>query len=77
MLHPLALNSHPVLIFSNRNNKNRINNLWYDQECRNKRKEFELARDKHLDSLQEVDLKSFCCIRNAYSKLCRKKRSIF
>ena len=72
--------SNCVKKISNKNNsyKEKIsNNLWYDQECKNKRKEFEIARDKYLHTLQDIDLKSFCCIRNAYRKLCRKKRSIF
>ena len=72
--------SNCVKKISNKNNsykEKRSNNLWYDQECKNKRKEFEIARDKYLHTLQDIDLKSFCCIRNAYRKLCRKKRSIF
>ena len=65
----------PSNVNYNRYRKN--NNLWYDQECINKRKEFDLARDNYLHTLQDKDLKYFCCLRNAYRKLCRIKKRNF
>lgn len=53
------------------------NNPWYDNECKNKRKEFDAARKIYFNSLQQNDLHSMCNIRNEYRKLCRLKKKNF
>ena len=50
-------------------------NLWYDIDCKNKKKEFDIAKDRYLHNLQDDDLKYFCKIRNEYRKLCRLKKN--
>ena len=55
--------------------KKRNNNPWYDIECKNKKKEFDNARDVYRHTLSDTDLKNLCNIRNEYRKLCRIKRN--
>ena len=59
------------------NKKDFNNNSWYDTDCRNKKKEFDIARNLYKQTLLETDLRNFCNIRNAYRKLCRIKKSNF
>ena len=52
-------------------------NKWYDSDCKNKKKEFDIARDLYYHTLHERDLRNMCDIRNSYRKLCRRKRKEF
>ena len=47
---------------------------WYDNECKNKKKEFDNAILFYKESGDDIDLKNLTEIRNSYRKLCRKKK---
>ena len=44
----------------------KVNNPWYDSECKNKRKEFDAARLIYYNTLHKNDLTTMCNIRNEY-----------
>ena len=46
---------------------------WYDLECREKKKDFDLAINIYKETNEDIDLKNLCNIRNSYRLLCRKK----
>ena len=52
-------------------------NAWYDQECKEKKKDFQIALQLYKETLDDNDLKYFCGIRNQYRNLCRKKNRIY
>ena len=73
--------SHFVL-FGNKNadeNKNvqSINNFWYDSECRDKKRIFEIYEKKFRESNLDEDRVNMCNARNKYRKVCRYKRMAY
>ena len=64
-----------ITVQNNKENKcyNRKLNNWYDLECKEKKKEFDLAISIYKETNDENDLKHLCSIRNSYRLLCRKK----
>lgn len=52
------------------------NQEWYDTECKNMKKDFDLAIDIFKETNSDDDLNNLCTIRNKYRTLCRKKNRI-
>ena len=71
--YPFICNSQPKSSSTSNSQKN----TWYDSECSNKKKEFDISKAIYRQTLSEIDLKVMCELRNAYRKLCRKKKKDF
>ena len=54
----------------------KFNQDWYDKECKNLKKTFDLAIDIFKESNDDNDLKTLCTVRNKYRTLCRKKNRV-
>ena len=53
--------------------KTKHNNKWYDTECKDMKKSFDIAIQLYQHTNDKNDLENLCNIRNSYRKLCRKK----
>lgn len=71
--------AHPLLFTNtmpmNNSSKHTVKNMWYDNECRLKKKEFDTAILVYKEESSNDNLKNLTTIRNSYRKLCRQKNS--